>query len=95
MTLSKIWLAVTLGLAACAVESNDRAVTGTDQAEIKTADPNEPNTQEAQAASDDEIDTASAQCGSNTCGPGTYCCNPSCGICVPFGHKCGSVPCGF
>ena len=33
------------------------------------------------------------KCGSNTCGKGTYCCNPSCGTCVPFGDMCTQDVC--
>lgn len=33
------------------------------------------------------------QCGSTTCGKGTYCCNPSCGICVPPGWSCTQQVC--
>lgn len=28
------------------------------------------------------------RCGDNVCGPGTYCCNESCGICAPLGGAC-------
>ena len=33
-------------------------------------------------------------CGSNSCGPGTYCCNASCGICAPLGGGCIQIFCG-
>ncbi len=33
-------------------------------------------------------DEAPTTCGENTCGPGTYCCNASCGICAPKGGAC-------
>lgn len=32
-------------------------------------------------------------CGSNVCGPGTYCCNASCGICAPEGGVCIQIAC--
>ncbi len=32
-------------------------------------------------------------CGANTCGAGTYCCNPSCGICAPKGGVCTQQLC--
>ncbi len=34
-----------------------------------------------------------ASCGGNVCGPGTYCCNPSCGTCTPFGAYCTQQVC--
>ncbi len=34
-----------------------------------------------------------ATCGGNVCGPGTYCCNPSCGTCTPFGASCTQQVC--
>ena len=34
-----------------------------------------------------------ATCGGNVCGPGTYCCNPSCGTCTPFGSYCTQQVC--
>ena len=35
-----------------------------------------------------------ASCGSNTCGWFQYCCNASCGICVPYGWSCTQQACG-
>lgn len=32
-------------------------------------------------------------CGGNTCGPGTFCCNRSCGICAPLGGFCTQQVC--
>ena len=32
-------------------------------------------------------------CGDNLCAPGDYCCNPSCGICAPFGAACIQIAC--
>lgn len=32
-------------------------------------------------------------CGSNTCGAGEFCCNPSCGICAPEGWACTQQVC--
>jgi hypothetical protein len=32
-------------------------------------------------------------CGGKVCGKGTYCCNPSCGICVPKGMSCTQQSC--
>ena len=34
-----------------------------------------------------------ATCGGNICGPGTYCCNPSCGTCTPIGAYCTQQVC--
>jgi hypothetical protein len=33
------------------------------------------------------------QCGTNSCGPGTFCCNSSCGVCAPIGGACLDVWC--
>jgi hypothetical protein len=33
-------------------------------------------------------------CGDNTCGPGEYCCNRSCGICAPIDGFCTQQYCG-
>lgn len=35
----------------------------------------------------------STPCGANECGPGTYCCNASCGICAPEGGACIQIAC--
>lgn len=43
-------------------------------------------------AIDDEGDSANT-CGGKVCGKGTYCCNPSCGICVPKGMSCTQQSC--
>jgi hypothetical protein len=32
-------------------------------------------------------------CGSNTCGVGEFCCNPSCGICAPLDGVCTQQAC--
>jgi hypothetical protein len=32
-------------------------------------------------------------CGGHSCGAGQYCCNPSCGICAPFGAACIQIAC--
>lgn len=32
-------------------------------------------------------------CGTNFCGPGTFCCNRSCSICAPFGGACTQQVC--
>jgi hypothetical protein len=32
-------------------------------------------------------------CGGSVCGPGEYCCNPSCGICAPLGGACTHQVC--
>ena len=32
-------------------------------------------------------------CGQNVCGVGEYCCNASCGTCVPFGWACTQEVC--
>jgi hypothetical protein len=33
-------------------------------------------------------DDKGTRCGSNVCGAGQFCCNPSCGICAPTGGAC-------
>jgi hypothetical protein len=42
--------------------------------------------------SDDDSDGVSS-CGGNICGKGTYCCNASCGTCVPKGMSCTQQSC--
>lgn len=37
--------------------------------------------------------TSGQACGNTVCGPGTSCCNPSCGICVPPGVGCTKQLC--
>ncbi|WP_224244532.1 hypothetical protein [Hyalangium gracile] len=32
-------------------------------------------------------------CGGNSCGAGTWCCNPSCGVCAPKGASCLDIAC--
>lgn len=32
-------------------------------------------------------------CGGNTCGPGQFCCNPSCGVCANRGDSCTQQVC--
>jgi hypothetical protein len=32
-------------------------------------------------------------CGRTRCGPGEYCCNPSCGVCAPEGGACAAIVC--
>ena len=44
------------------------------------------------AAVDSGVD-AQTVCGSRVCAAGTYCCNPSCGICAPLGTACIQVLC--
>ena len=34
-------------------------------------------------------------CGGNICGKKEYCCNASCGICVPFGWSCTQESCNL
>ena len=34
-------------------------------------------------------------CGSIICGPGLYCCNPSCGYCAANGQGCSNIGCGI
>lgn len=34
-----------------------------------------------------------ARCGGRVCAPDQYCCNPSCGICVPLGGLCTQQIC--
>ena len=38
-------------------------------------------------------DSGGVPCGRNVCGPGTFCCNESCGICAPEGGACTQVIC--
>lgn len=38
-------------------------------------------------------DAGGEPCGPVTCGEGTYCCNASCGVCVPPGTGCYDVAC--
>jgi hypothetical protein len=38
-------------------------------------------------------DSGGEPCGRNVCGPGTFCCNESCGICAPKGGACTQVIC--
>ena len=33
-------------------------------------------------------------CGPNSCGPGFYCCNAGCGICIAPGQVCPDIACG-
>ncbi len=33
------------------------------------------------------------RCGDSVCGPGTFCCNESCGICAPLGGACIQIVC--
>lgn len=32
-------------------------------------------------------------CGPTSCGAGEFCCNPSCGVCLPPGYACAQVAC--
>lgn len=48
---------------------------------------------EEMVAPDTGDEGAEATCGGNTCGKGTYCCNASCGICVPKGMSCTQQAC--
>merc|ERR1712019_74861 len=38
-------------------------------------------------------DVVGTECGSNTCDPGEYCCNESCGTCAPLGGFCTQEYC--
>ena len=38
-------------------------------------------------------DATIVACGENTCAPGEYCCNESCGICTPQGGVCTQQVC--
>jgi hypothetical protein len=56
----------------------------------------EPSTEAQPAAQEQGL---GQPCGSNSCGAGEYCCNESCGICVPRGSSCTQqvctgTPCG-
>ncbi|MBN1207650.1 MAG: hypothetical protein JXB05_22490 [Myxococcaceae bacterium] len=56
-----------------------------------TETPEEPS---SAAALGSETELASGgPCGSNYCGAGTFCCNPSCGVCAPLGGGCLDVVC--
>lgn len=37
--------------------------------------------------------TIGQQCGGAVCGKGTYCCNPTCSLCLPFGMSCTQEVC--
>ena len=39
-------------------------------------------------------DAPSVPCGTNSCTGGTYCCNPTCGVCAPRGALCAAQICG-
>jgi hypothetical protein len=39
------------------------------------------------------IGPAVVSCGGVQCRPGTFCCNPSCGICTPKGVECTQQSC--
>lgn len=45
------------------------------------------------AAADADAVENTGTCGGNICGKGTYCCNASCGICVPKGMLCTQQAC--
>lgn len=32
-------------------------------------------------------------CGGTVCGPGLYCCNPSCSMCAPKNAQCPQIAC--
>lgn len=38
-------------------------------------------------------DGGGVPCGNKVCGPGTFCCNASCGICAPLGGFCIQIAC--
>jgi hypothetical protein len=40
-----------------------------------------------------EIVIGGGQCGTSTCGAGSFCCNSSCGVCAPIGGACLDVYC--
>jgi hypothetical protein len=42
---------------------------------------------------DDDDVLAATTCGGTVCGKGTYCCNASCGTCVPKGMSCTQQSC--
>jgi hypothetical protein len=45
------------------------------------------------AANSLAIGPAVVSCGGVQCRPGTFCCNPSCGICTPKGVECTQQSC--
>jgi len=44
-------------------------------------------------ADDADLMAIGGTCGGRTCGVGTYCCNASCGTCVPKGMSCTQQSC--
>jgi hypothetical protein len=74
-----LWISLLMAIGAC-----------------NTDDPQPPAAQEPAASVSEDIvigPIGPRQCGSNTCGAGTYCCNASCGVCAPFGAQCLDVYC--
>jgi hypothetical protein len=51
-----------------------------------------PSADQVDVLSDDDSDSANS-CGGNICSKGTYCCNASCGTCVPKGMECTQQSC--
>ncbi|WP_437736895.1 hypothetical protein [Sorangium sp. So ce1335] len=49
--------------------------------------------EESAGEGSDAIRIGGGKCGDNVCGPGTYCCNSSCGICAPKGGACTQQYC--
>jgi len=47
----------------------------------------------AQRMPGDESIASGGPCGTNSCGKGTFCCNPGCGVCAPLGGGCPQVVC--
>jgi hypothetical protein len=62
-----------------------------------TAAPSTPSieaaVQPAAAVADDNETATENTCGGVVCGKGTYCCNASCGLCVPKGMLCTQQVC--
>lgn len=52
-----------------------------------------PSAPAIEAVDDGDDGDAAVSCGGNTCSKGTYCCNASCGICVPKGMLCTQQAC--
>jgi hypothetical protein len=46
------------------------------------------------ASTPDAATDVGIACGTNVCSGGTYCCNASCGTCVPGGTLCPQIACG-
>ncbi|WP_156338212.1 hypothetical protein [Chondromyces crocatus] len=86
MALSAIALMVSFSVTACGVADEQ-------------GDENDPISSEstdndsAALEGDDDNLIGRQKCGNNECGPGTFCCNASCGVCAPKGGACTQQVC--